>query len=378
MPIHVKQTRPSKRLLPLLAATVLFSPFVQADFWISGSLPELSPGATLKLFRENLEQKSQTPEGELSADSEGSFQAQFAGEPGMFSLVLPQERKLSLAIDEGAHLVVHADNAAPSRFHVSGSPDTDALNAYEAFRKESLARLVYPPRAALNEATAAGASADRLAALSEQEVEGYAAHRRELNDFSIDRVGNSVALYATSLRWDPDYRLNELVQAVESFADERPSLAISKRMIEKVDSFKRTAIGAKGAPLAGISLEGDPHKLEDFKGQYVLVDFWASWCVPCRVENRHYIKLLAKHASDNFAVFAINLDDSRSIWENASKRDRVTWTQISDSLGWDSPLAAAYNVNALPMSFLLDPEGHIIARNLRGAKLESKLAEIFK
>ncbi len=377
MPIHVKQTCTRKRLLPLLAATVLFSPFARADFWISGSLPELSPGVTLKLLRENLELKSHTLEGEFSADSEGNFLAQFTGEPGLFSVVLPQDRKLSLAIDEGAHVVIHADDAAPPGFIVSGSPDTDALNAYEAFRKESLARLVYPPRAALNEATAAGASADRLAALSEQEVEGYATHRRELNDFTIDRVGNSVALYATSLRWDPDYRLNELEKIVESFAGGQPQIAISKRMMEKVDSFKRTAIGAKGASLAGYSLDGSPHKLEDFKGQYVLVDFWASWCVPCRVENRHYTMLLDKHATDNFAIFAINLDDSRTLWENASKRDRVTWPQISDSLGWDSPLAAAYNVNALPMSFLLNPEGHIIARNLRGAKLESKLAEIF-
>lgn len=318
MPIHVKQMCTRKRLLPLLAASILFPPFAQADFWLSGSLPELSSRATLKLLRENLEQKSQTLEGEFSVDSEGNFQAQFAGEPGLFSLVLPQDRKLSLAIDEGTHIVVHADKATPSGFHVSGSPDTDSLNAYEAFRKESLARLVYPPRTALNEATAAGASADRLAALSEQEVEGYAAHRRELNDFTIDRVGNSVALYATSLRWDPDYRLNELEKIVESFAIERPQIAISKRMIEKVDSFKRTAIGAKGASLAGYSLDGSPHKLEDFKGQYVLVDFWASWCVPCRVENRHYIKLLDKHASDSFTIFAINLDDSRSIWENAS------------------------------------------------------------
>lgn len=378
MPIHVKPTCASKRLLPLLAATVLISPFAGADFRISGSLPELGSGASLKLLRENLEQKSQDLEGEFTVGSEGNFQEQFTGEPGLFSLVLPDYRKLSLAIDEGAHVVVHADKGAPSGFHVSGSSDTDVLNAYEAYRKESLARLVYPPRAALNEATASGASAEKLASLSEQEVEGYAAHRRELNDFSIDHVGQSVALYATSLRWDPDYRLEELVKTVESFANERPRIAISKRMIEKVDSFKRTAIGAKGASLEGYSLEGKPHKLSDFKGQYVLVDFWASWCVPCRVENRHYIKLLDKHSSDNFAIFAINLDDSRSVWEIASKRDRVTWPQISDSLGWDSPLAAAYNVNALPMSFLLDPEGHIIARNLRGAKLEAKLAEILR
>ncbi len=368
----------TKRLLPVLATIVLLQPFTRGDFWISGSLPEVGPDENPKLFRENLELKSQSLEGELLVDSEGGFNQQFAGEPGLFSLVFPDGRKISLAIDEGQKVVIQKDPEIPGALKVIGSPDTDALLAYESFRKESLARLVYPPRAALNKATARGAPAEQLAALSEQEVEGYAAHRRELNDFTIESIGKSAALYATSLRWDPDYRLNELENAVRAFSEERPKAELSKRMTEKIQSFRRTAIGAKGTPLTGQSLDGESHRLEDLKGQYVLVDFWASWCVPCRVENRHYTKLLDKHSNDNFTIFAINLDDSRSVWEQASKRDRVTWPQISDSLGWDSPMAAAYNVNALPMSFLLDPEGRIIARNLRGAKLEAKLAEIFK
>lgn len=367
-----------KGLLPLLGTIVLFQSIAVGDFWISGSLPEVSPDAVPKLFRESLELKALTLEGKLSVDSEGNFNQQFDGEPGLFSLAFPGDRKISLAIDEGQRVVIQTDIKDHGALQIAGSPDTDALIAYESFRKESLARLVYPPRAALNEATARGASAERLAALSEQEVEGYAAHRRELNDFTIEQIGKSVALYATSLRWDPDYRLSELENAVKAFSENRPQAAISKRMIEKVQSFRRTAIGANGASLAGKSLDGKSHRLEDSKGQYVLVDFWASWCVPCRVENRHYIKLLDKHSNDNFTIFAINLDDSRSVWEQASKRDRVTWPQISDSLGWDSPMAAAYNVNALPMSFLLNPEGRIIARNLRGAKLEAMLAEIFK
>ncbi|MEC7907359.1 MAG: TlpA disulfide reductase family protein, partial [Verrucomicrobiota bacterium] len=112
--------------------------------------------------------------------------------------------------------------------------------------------------------------------------------------------------------------------------------------------------------------------------KYVLVDFWASWCVPCRVENRLYNQLLPKYADHPFAIFAVNLDDSRQIWEMASKKDRVVWPQISDSLGWQSPLAAAYNVTALPMSFLMDPDGRIIGRNLRGEALEAKLAELLE
>lgn len=371
----------SKRILtlPVVALTLLLSLQAKAEFSVSGSLPQWAANATLTLFRENLDLKSQSLEGTLPADSNGNFNGHFNGEPGLFSLLLPDDRKISLAIDEGQQVIIQGDDREPNGFKISGSPDTDTFHAYETFRQDSLARLVYPPRAALNKATeTGGASPAQLAALSEQEVNGYAAHRRELNDFSIDQVGDSVALYATSLRWDPDYRLDELQARVAAFSRQRPGIAVTESMDNRLKRFRLTAIGSKGSPLSGLSLDGKALSLADFRGNIVLVDFWASWCVPCRVENRHYTKLLEKFASENFSLFAVNLDDSRSIWANASQRDRVTWPQISDSLGWDSPMAKAYNVNALPMSFLLDPEGKIIARNLRGPALESKLNEIFR
>ncbi len=238
----------TKGLLPLLATIALLHPIAMGDFWISGSLPGVGPDEGPKLFRENLELKTQTLEGELSLDSGGNFNQRFDGGPGLFSLVFPGDRKISLAIDKGQRVVIQNERKDHGALKIAGSPDTDALIAYESFRKESLARLVYPPRAALNEATARGASAERLAALSEQEVEGYAAHRRELNDFTIEQIGKSVALYATSLRWDPDYRLSELESAVKAFSEKHPQAVISKRMIEKVQSFRRTAIGAKEPP----------------------------------------------------------------------------------------------------------------------------------
>jgi len=353
-------------------------PAVQADFSVSGRIQGLEEGAIAELKREDLDRKSSTSEGQLRVINGGQLEGDFSGEPGLFTLELPNGHKLGLAIADGQQVVLHGSASNPESIVVEGSPDTKILKAYESFRKESLARLVYPPRAALNQATDAGASAERLAELSKAEVEGYAAHRRELNDFTLDRVGISIALYATSLRWDPDYRLPELQTRVAAFARAHPDLDITQSMQSRLNRFALTAIGSVGSPLSGQSLDGKPYSLEDFRGQYVLVDFWASWCVPCRVENRHYNQLLKKYSDTDFAIFAVNLDDSRAAWSSASKRDRVTWPQISDSLGWDSPLATAYNVNALPMSFLLDPEGRIVARNLRGEELDAKLEEILK
>ncbi len=350
----------------------------RAEFSISGNLPDLEPGSSIQLFREDLDARSQSLEGKAVIQPNHSFKATFKGDPGLFSLVLPNARKIALAIDSNQRVSIEPSFASLSGYAVSGSSDTEMLLAYETVRKESLERLVYPPRAKLNQATAAGIPANQLASLAQAEVDGYAAHRRELNDFTIDQAGTSVALYATSLRWDGDYRRNELKQRVDAIAALHPKLDITRSMQERLRLFELIAIGAQGAPLVGPSLDGETLSLRDYRGKIVLVDFWASWCVPCRVENRHYRDLLDTYSSRGFEVFAVNLDDSYSIWKTASRRDRVTWPQISDSLGWDSPLAAAYNVSALPMSFLLDRNGRIIARNLRGEQLVAKLETVFR
>ena len=366
-----------RRLTPF--GFTLFTLPVWAGFSISGNIGSGAAGTELVLSRVDIDSNTKSEEGRISVAADGVFRQSFSSEPGLFLLNLPSGRVLGLAIDQNQNVKIVAAPNGPTDYSVAGSPDTLDLQAYEAFRKDSLTRLVYPPRAQLNAAKEnPSAPTELMTRLAKAEVQGYAAHRRELNDFSIDRIGNSVALYATSLRWDPDYRLQELQGKVDTFAEERSELAITASMHMRLERFARTALGAFGSLISGRSMDRKSHSLADFRGKYVLVDFWASWCVPCRVENRFYNQLLPKYADHPFAIFAVNLDDSRQIWEMASKRDRVTWPQISDSLGWRSPLAAAYNVTALPMSFLMDPDGRIIGRNLRGEALDDRLAELFE
>jgi thiol-disulfide isomerase/thioredoxin len=368
------------RFLPLpLAPLVLFlaTGLVWGEFTISGNFPELAPGTKLTLLRQDLDTRNQISEGELVIRADHTFTSTFGGEAGLFNLELPGGGILPLAIADGQELQITRNSNSATGFTVTGSPDTDILHAYEAFRKDSLVRLVYPPRARLNAATDAGIPAEQLAPLAQAEVDGYNAHKRELNDFTIEKAGTSIALYATSLRWDSDYRLAELQDLVSAFAEKYPHLAITRSMQERIRLFTLTAIGAMGAPLSGKDLDGTAYSLQDFRGRVVLVDFWASWCVPCRVENRHYPELLEKYSGNGFSVFGVNLDDSRSAWARASQQDGVTWPQISDLMGLKSPMAQDYNVTALPVSFLLDEEGRILARNLRGDKLTKKLEELF-
>ena len=371
----------SKRFsLPLGYAVFLFLSFqaLYADFSISGSGKALAPGNQVKLFRQDLDARSQVEELSTEVQADKTFRLTVSGEPGYFTLDIAGQIKIPLAGDKGQEISVQIDSADPRGTTISGSPDSEVLLAYESLRKDSLVRLVYPPRAALNKAAASRMSAVKMAPLAQAEVDGYIAHKRELNDFTADQAGTSIALYATSLRWDDSHRIDEIEKQVAAFAEKHPDLAITRSMQQRIRKFKLTAIGAKAAPIAGTDLDGTQRSLDDFKGQYVLVDFWASWCGPCRVENRHFPKVLEKYSKNGFNILGINMDSNRTIWSRTSQQDGVTWPQISDLQALNSPMAKAYNVSALPMSFLLDGEGRIIAKNLRGEALDKKLTELFE
>ena len=179
-----------------LVCSITLSLSVSADFTVSGSGEALKPGDPVKLYRQDLDARSQTEETAVEIEAGGTFSLTVGGEPGYFTLDIAGTWKIPLAGDDGQHIKVETGSRDPADFRVYGSPDTDVLLAYENFRKDSLVRLVYPPRAALNKATAAGMAPEARGPLAQAEVDGYIAHKRELNDFTVDKVGPSIALYA--------------------------------------------------------------------------------------------------------------------------------------------------------------------------------------
>lgn len=117
--------------------------------------------------------------------------------------------------------------------------------------------------------------------------------------------------------------------------------------------------------------------LSSLKGKVVLVDFWASWCMPCRQENPNVVKMYEKYKDKGFTVYSVSLDENKEAWKKAVEADNLSWpNHVSDLKGWSSDAAAAYGVNAIPATFLLDRDGNIIAKNLRGNQLEQKLQEL--
>lgn len=140
-----------------------------------------------------------------------------------------------------------------------------------------------------------------------------------------------------------------------------------------------TAIGAVAPDLAFTSPDGKVIKLSDLRGQIVLVDFWASWCRPCRMENPNVVAAYKKFKDKGFTIYSVSLDQDAAKWKGAIQQDGLAWpNHVSDLKGWQSQAAMMYGVQGIPAQFLLDKDGKIVAKNLRGEQLEEKLAELLK
>lgn len=123
--------------------------------------------------------------------------------------------------------------------------------------------------------------------------------------------------------------------------------------------------------------DGKLVRLSDYRGKYVFVDFWASWCVPCRAENPHVVEAYNDFHKKGLEVLSVSVDDKREAWLKAVEQDGLPWTQVSDLKGWNNSASQSYLIKAIPANFLIDPSGKIIASGLRGEHLHKELERVF-
>jgi peroxiredoxin len=145
-----------------------------------------------------------------------------------------------------------------------------------------------------------------------------------------------------------------------------------------LQEWKKTLRPGKAPDFALADTTGNPVSLSSLKGKYVLVDFWASWCLPCRKENPHLVAVYNQFKDKNFTVLGVSLDTVRQDWMTAIHSDGLAWNHVSDLKGWRNEAAATYGVQSIPYNFLIDPDGTIIAEGMTSGELEKKLTEVLK
>lgn len=192
----------------------------------------------------------------------------------------------------------------------------------------------------------------------------------------IDENGDSYAIISAVEFMSPDLHLDYYEKVYnlvnKKYANSEYVKGFSKRFLES----KRLGIGSPAPEIALRNPVGETKSISQLKGKFVLIDFWASWCAPCRAESANMVRLYKKYKDKGFEIFGVSLDNDAEAWKKAIMTDELTWTHVSDLKNWESKVVPLYNIQSIPQTYLLDKNGVIVAKNLMGEALDKKIAEL--
>jgi thiol-disulfide isomerase/thioredoxin len=341
---------------------------------VTGALPEGFFGKSIKLTLINYETRNDTVVQEAKITQDGKFTLTISlKEPEIYDLGLDNSSLVQVLAKPGDKIDL---KISKDLIQVTGSAETQYLIDYEAHRKMVFNK--YLKRTYDSSAVAVkSGNKERIEYWNVEHEKASENYKAELAQWVKQPYFiNSLAAIHHSIRWNSENDTTLMNQMVSIFQQKYPNYDLTRQLVNKVNATKRIAIGAIAPGFVSTDTAGKKIDLKGYRGKYTFVEFWASWCAPCREESPTLVRLYNEYKDKGFAILSVSIDKNTTQWKDAIRQDGYTWENVCDLNGYGGPTAALYTVTAIPNSFLLDKNGRIIAKNLRGKLLESKLAEL--